>query len=223
MKKWLSLLLFLLVLAGVALPAEAAYELRLNVPEYKLRLFDGSRLLKEYSVAVGTPYEQTPVGQFSVFYKEKYPTWHPGSGFVDKTPVPPGPANPLGTRWMEFSRSYGIHGTNKDWSIEYPVSGGCVRMYNRDVEELFDKISLGTPVIVTYETMSLTEKADGLYLTIFPDIYEKRSSTWQAFLALYQPYAGEYLLLRKPEFAAAQETVWTGKVAVRKQALRMGL
>ena len=46
MKKWLSLLLFLLVLAGVTLPAAAAYELRMNVPEYKLRLFDGSRLLK---------------------------------------------------------------------------------------------------------------------------------------------------------------------------------
>lgn len=218
MRKWCILLLVLLGL-GIMPCGEAAYELRLNVPEYKLRLFEGTRLLKEYSIAVGTPYEQTPVGKFRIFYKEKYPTWHPGSGFVDKTPVPPGPANPLGTRWMEFAPSYGIHGTNKEWDIEYPVSGGCVRMYNKDAEELYELVGLGTPVLVTYESLRLTERSDGLYLTVYPDIYDKHTSTWQVFLALYQPYAQEYVLLRKPDLRLPSEKAWSGKIAVRRRSL----
>jgi len=75
--------------------AFASPEVVLNIPEYTLRLVDGQKVLKRYDVAVGTSIEQTPVGKFSVFFKEINPTWYPASGFVDKTPVPPGPDNPL--------------------------------------------------------------------------------------------------------------------------------
>lgn len=173
----------------------AAPEIRINIPEYSLSLYDDQRFLAAYSIAVGTPYEQTPTGQYHIFYKEEYPAWIPGSGFTDHTPVPPGPDNPLGTRWLEFKTGYGIHGTNKGWDILYPVSGGCIRMQNSDVQAIYDKVPLGTPVTITYQTLLLREKPDGLYLKILPDIYHQGSSSSGQLLQLFVPYASRYTLM----------------------------
>lgn len=191
----LSMLIFLLSPGVSARP-----EVQLNIPEYTLRLTDNGHILKEYHVAVGTPYEPTPIGKFVIAYKEKNPTWYPGSGFADKTPVPPGPLNPLGTRWIEFLPAYGIHGTDKAWSIEYPVSGGCIRMYNTDVEDLYELVDLGTPLTITYQTMVISEKADGLYLTVYPDIYSKNTTTKEQFAALISAYKQRYPIITEPKW-----------------------
>jgi hypothetical protein len=178
----------------------ATPEIRINVPELVLRLYDDNKLLKEYPVALGTAYEKTPIGSYKIFDKEKDPSWIPGSGFTDKTPVPPGADNPLGSRWMEFSPTFGIHGTNKDWDIEYPVSGGCIRMHNADVEELYELVDVGTPVIITYQTLLLKEQDKSLYLTILPDIYNHNDGSKEKVLELFKPYAKKYKLLTNWEF-----------------------
>lgn len=175
-------------------------EIHINIPSFVLQLYDNEKIVKEYNIALGTPYEQTPVGTFQIFHKEKYPTWTPGEKFTDRTPVSPGPDNPLGTRWMEFKPSYGIHGTNKGWDISFPVSGGCIRMYDKDAQELYDLVEIGTPVIITYETMFLEEKPDGLYVKIFPDIYHTKLNTPEHFSALCSPYAVKYPAVRQPVF-----------------------
>ena len=73
-----------------------------------------------------------------------FPTWYSRRGVVR-----PGAANPLGTRWIGLSKAgYGIHGTNAPESIGRAASHGCVRMRNRDVEELFALIGVGTLVEV---------------------------------------------------------------------------
>lgn len=173
----------------------AATEIHINVPELMLRLYDNNKLLKEYPVALGTTYERTPVGNYKISSKEKDPTWIPGSGFSDKTPVPPGADNPLGSRWMEFSPALGIHGTNKDWDIERPVSGGCVRMHNTDVEELYGLVDVGTPVTITYQTLMLEERDKSLYLIILPDIYDHKDGSREKVLELFKPYAKRYKML----------------------------
>ena len=67
----------------------------------------------------------------------------------DKDPVPPGPGNPLGTRWMGLSAPYvGIHGTPDAASIGYSVSHGCIRMLIPQVEWLFEQVEVGTPVFI---------------------------------------------------------------------------
>lgn len=180
--------------------ALAGPEIYINIPEYKLSLIDNGQLVKTYKIAVGTIYEQTPTGTFRVFYKEKNPTWFPGSGFIDKTPVPPGPDNPLGTRWIEFQPAYGIHGTNKDWSIEYPVSGGCIRMMDMAAQELYEIVDIGTPVIITYRTLVLIEKPDGLYLRIYADIYNKNTTTEEQFRLLLEPYLKRYPVITEPKW-----------------------
>jgi hypothetical protein len=194
----------------------AAAEIHINVPELKLQLYDNNKLLKEYPVALGTAYERTPVGNYKISYKEKDPTWVPGSGFSDKTPVPPGGDNPLGSRWMEFSPAFGIHGTNKDWDIQYPVSGGCVRMHNADVEELYGLVDVGTPVMITYQTLLLRERDHSVYLTILPDIYNHKEASKEKVSELFKPYAKKYKLLTDWEFPSDDLTRHEVKIGVAR-------
>lgn len=193
----LCLILLLTSFCGSSL---ANPEIHINIPEYQLTVIDKGQVVKVYDIAVGTPYEQTPVGSFAVFLKQEYPTWYPGTKFTDRTPVPAGPDNPLGSRWMEFAPTYGIHGTNADWSVSYPVSGGCIRMHDQDARELYEKVVIGTPVTVVYETLRLVEKTDGLYLKVLPDIYSRQSSSQDSFLALFVPQAAQWRIIRPPAF-----------------------
>ena len=199
-------------------------EILINIPEYTLSLIDQGKLIRQFDIAVGTPYEQTPTGNFSVFSKIENPTWYPGSNFTDQTPVPPGPENPLGTRWMEFSPNYGIHGTNKDWDISYPVSGGCIRMHDIEARELYRTVPISTPVTVIYDTMRIIEKADGLYLKVFPDIYKKNTSTQERIQQLYEPFVsmGYTMIPQKVIFSKEANDVYEVKIAVRPNVTTSG-
>jgi L,D-transpeptidase catalytic domain len=210
-------LIFLLLFSSISI-ASAMPEIVLNIPEYTLRLLDSGKVLKEYEVAVGTSIEQTPVGKFAVFFKEKNPTWHPASGFVDKTPVPPGPDNPLGSRWIEFAPAFGIHGTHKVWTVDYPVSGGCVRMYDMDAQELYELVDIGTPVTIVYETITLVEKKDGLYVRIYSDIYERKTTSRERYLALIAPYANQYRFISEPAWPVQLDfpKIYEKKIGVRR-------
>lgn len=208
----LLLLLTCFAASGIASPA-----IHINIPEYVLTVTDKGQIVKKYDIAVGTPYEQTPTGSFAIFFKQEYPVWYPGAKFTDRTPVPPGPDNPLGSRWMEFAPSYGIHGTNVDWSISYPVSGGCIRMHDKDAVELYEMVGIGTPVTVTYETLRLQEKADGLYLKVLPDIYDRKTSTAERFAVMFAGLAADWRVIRPPLFPLKEaEEAYEVRFAVRQ-------
>lgn len=114
----------------------------ISLAEKQLMLFEGSSMLKTYRVAVGKPSTPTPLGSFRIVNRINHPTWY-GHG----NPVAPGPSNPLGTRWIGLSKSgYGIHGTNEPDSIGKAISHGCIRMRNKDVEELFALVTPGVTV-----------------------------------------------------------------------------
>jgi len=199
-------------------------EILINIPEYTLSLIEQGKILRQFDIAVGTPYEQTPTGNFAIFSKTENPTWFPGSNFSDQTPVPPGPDNPLGTRWMEFVPNYGIHGTNKDWDISYPVSGGCIRMHDLEARELYRIIPISTPVVVVYETMRIMEKSDGLYLKVFPDIYQKNTSTQERVQQLYEPFAAVGYKMIQPNIVLGKEMndVYEVKIAVKPNITSIG-
>jgi hypothetical protein len=216
------IVLTLVLLFFCSSSALAKPEVILNIPEYTLRLVEGNKVQKEYEVAVGTWNEQTPVGKFAVFFKEKNPTWYPASGFVDKTPVPPGPDNPLGSRWIEFAPYFGIHGTHKVWTVDYPVSGGCVRMYNPDVEELYEIVEIGTPVTIVYETLALVENKDGLYVRIFADIYEKGTTSREKYLAMLEPFKDRYKIINEPVWPVKVDfnKIYEKKIGVAKTGIK---
>ena len=82
---------------------------------------------------------------------QRNPWWYPPPSpwAEDAEPVPPGPGNPLGTRWMGLSAPYvGIHGTPDAASIGYSASHGCIRMRIPDAEWLFQHVKVGTPVFI---------------------------------------------------------------------------
>jgi len=149
----------------------------LNVPERGIFLFRGGSFSKFYPVAIGRPDFKTPRGQYRVIEKVKNPTWYPPSwaGELAGKPIGPGKTNPLGDRWIGLSATrVGIHGTQSPYSIGDAVSHGCLRMYPEMVRELFDLVSVGTPIRIEYETAKLGRDpaTGGLVLATFPDVYK---------------------------------------------------
>ncbi|MDQ3670940.1 MAG: L,D-transpeptidase/peptidoglycan binding protein [Actinomycetota bacterium] len=117
----------------------------------KLRLFEGAKLVRTFGVATGLAKYPTPTGNFEIVTMQRNPWWYPppSDWAEDADPVPPGPGNPLGTRWMGISAPYvGIHGTPDAASIGYSASHGCVRMRISDAEWLFQHVEVGTPVFI---------------------------------------------------------------------------
>ncbi|HXG77487.1 MAG TPA: L,D-transpeptidase family protein, partial [Gaiellaceae bacterium] len=117
----------------------------------RLLFFREERLVRWFRVATGLASYPTPLGRYEIVTKQRNPWWYPPpSGWAaGKDPVPPGPGNPLGTRWMGISAPYvGIHGTPDAASIGYSASHGCIRMRISDAEWLFERVEVGTPVFI---------------------------------------------------------------------------
>lgn len=131
----------------------------INKQNNELAFVNQNHIQGIYAVATGKSDEDTPEGLFTVTFKVKQPSY-------TKLNIPGGdPKNPLGTRWIGFDakdtngRVYGIHGTNNPTSIGKYISSGCVRMNNEDVERLFNKIPLGTKVLIVRSEKSFLELA----------------------------------------------------------------
>jgi lipoprotein-anchoring transpeptidase ErfK/SrfK len=117
------------------------------------RLFKSGKMTKTYKVAVGEPKYPTPVGKFTVQSKQVDPVWNvPDSdwaGDLAGTTVPGGaPNNPLKERWIGFNGSVGFHGTGDISSLGRGASHGCVRMAPSDVIDLYDRVEVGTTILV---------------------------------------------------------------------------
>lgn len=105
------------------------YSITINTAARRLTLFKDGKVFKSYTVAVGKPSTPTPKGNFRIINKAV------------------NPGGPFGARWLGLSaRGYGIHGTNNPASIGKAVSNGCIRLHNANVIQLFNLISVGTPV-----------------------------------------------------------------------------
>src|SRR5215204_4755001 len=137
----------------------------INVPAKRLALVQGMTLVHAYPIAVGRPWTQTPRGSFRILQKAKDPTWAPKG----RAPVPPGPGNPLGNRWMRISPGgYGIHATNEPNSIGQARSHGCIRMSRADAEDLFERVVVGTPVEIVYDLEGFDDDGNPAQ---FADVY----------------------------------------------------
>ena len=168
---WLLLGMFFgsqLVLYASA--ADNSWRIRINIPEYRLELFNGIEHFKSYPVAIGRSETPSPMGNFFITVKVVNPTWYPPD---HRPPVPPGPKNPLGKYWLGLSqKGYGIHGNSEPSSIGSSVSLGCFRMRNQDIAEVFGLVSVGTPVDIVYETVRPSiDQQNQAWLELFPDIY----------------------------------------------------
>jgi nucleoid-associated protein YgaU len=118
--------------------------------ERTLYLYQNNQVIRSFPVAIGKPSTPTPTGNFSIINKLKNP--------YNKA---------LGTRWMQFTHQmHGIHGNNQPSSIGKAISNGCVRMYNKDAEFLYDRVSIGTPVEIKQNRTGLGNGSNQSYYIV---------------------------------------------------------
>ncbi|WP_291686932.1 L,D-transpeptidase [Bradyrhizobium sp.] len=132
---------------------EPAGTLIVDTPNtYLYYVLGGGRAIR-YGVRVGRD-GFTWTGVQKITRKAEWPDWHPPSEMIDRQPYLPrfmagGPGNPLGARAMYLGNTvYRIHGTNQPSTIGKFVSSGCIGMLNEDVSDLFDRVKVGTRVVV---------------------------------------------------------------------------
>jgi lipoprotein-anchoring transpeptidase ErfK/SrfK len=126
--------------------------LTLDRATFTLRLWEHLKLARSYTVAVGQEGLETPEGLYHIQEKQENPSWHvPDSAWAGSLAgqvIPPGPEDPIKARWMAIFEGAGIHGTEETESLGSAASHGCVRMSIPDVEELYDRVEVGTPIFI---------------------------------------------------------------------------
>jgi hypothetical protein len=128
---------------NAAVPAQKRL-IVVSLEDRKLALIEDGQVKKVYTVAVGKPSTPSPTGTFVIERRVMNPTYSHNGKIV-----PPGPGNPVGTRWMGLSlHGYGIHGTNEPRSIGKPASHGCIRLARPDLEELYAQVAVGDTVVL---------------------------------------------------------------------------
>lgn len=187
-KKWLILFMAgMLAMSGMVFASEpeadSSKSVKINLASRILTVYDGDVKIGIYPVGPGKISTPSPTGSFAIFSMIENPEWIDPKD--EKKRVPSGEANPLGYRWMGFYDTYGIHGTNMPGSIGWYVSNGCIRMYEDDVEKVFDIVNIGTPVDIYYDRLVIDRAADHtISYYIYPDGYG-----WQSVDVAYVNHA----------------------------------
>ncbi len=138
------------------------------------------------SSKLAAPREQSRwQGVTSVSQKRISPSWTPPPEMIQENPrlprwVPGGhPMNPLGVRALYLgASSYRIHGTDAPWTIGTAASKGCIRMYNKDVIDLYDRVPVGTRVAVSWNRYTTSEPTTASWGAAPTGCAAARSTRW---------------------------------------------
>ncbi|WP_404332336.1 peptidoglycan-binding protein [Mesobacillus maritimus] len=156
MKKFIISLVLLVSIVFFEVPAQAAGSdfIIINKSNNQLAYYSNNKLVKTFKVGTGRQPSYTPEGKFKIVNKIKNRPYYSGN-------IPGGdPRNPLGNRWLginargTWGTTYAIHGNNNPSTIGGYVSAGCVRMYDDEVEWLYNQVKVNTPVIITSSSKS---------------------------------------------------------------------
>lgn len=159
----------------------------LNIPEMRLYYFTqsketGQREVATFPIGIGREGRSTPYVTTRVTAKQVRPAWYPTESIraehaAEGRPLParvaPGPDNPLGEYALRLALpTYLIHGTNKPWGVGMRVSSGCIRLYPEDIEALFKRVPVGTPVRIVNQPYKVGLRGESLYLEAHPYLEE---------------------------------------------------
>ena len=159
----------------------------LNIPEMRLYYYPENKAGEDkqvitYPLGVGREGWTTPYAKTRIVEKKKDPAWYPPEsirkehaekGDILPKIVPPGPDNPLGAYAMRLGLgAYLIHGTNKPYGVGMRVSHGCIRLYPEHIEDLFNRVKIGTPVNIINQPYKIGELDGVIYLEVHPHLDE---------------------------------------------------
>jgi len=153
-------------------------EVVINLAEMRLFLYDDQReLVRSYPVGIGRARTPTPTGDFRIRHKVKDPDWTVPLELRDKygiSRVPAGDGNPLGGYWLGLDLSgYGIHGTNFAWSVGRASTNGCIRLYPKDISQIFSLLGYRARVRIVYQPVKLGMKDGELLVEVHHDVYNR--------------------------------------------------
>jgi lipoprotein-anchoring transpeptidase ErfK/SrfK len=144
-----------------------------NIAERRLYLVEPGGVATRYAVGVGREEALNFRGSAVIARKAEWPHWTPTSDMIRRMPIyahyasglPGGIDNPLGARALYLYRGnqdtdFRLHGTNEPESIGQKVSSGCIRLFNHDIIDLYNRVPVGTPVVVLQEGESMRAEAD---------------------------------------------------------------
>lgn len=188
-KKYSVIIFSLLVIMNLFTAiAQGETKIVINVPAFTLYLYEYGVQVKSFPIGVGSELKPSVLGPTRIINNVVDPTYYPPKmAEYGLEPIPPGPDNPVGSRWLGLDMpGYGIHGTDVPQSIGKAASAGCIRMRNEDVEKLSSLVKVGTPVEIIYQTVLLLE--DPLLhtktITVYPDLYNRDTSHEQLLIEL---------------------------------------
>ena len=122
-----------------------------NLSQFRVRLIRNGKVVASYPIAKGQPAYPTPTGEYEINDKQVDPTWTPPDSpwAAELSSIPPGPGNPLGTRWIGTTApAIGFHGTYASYSVGTAASHGCMRMHIPDVEAFYEMVTIGMKVSI---------------------------------------------------------------------------
>jgi lipoprotein-anchoring transpeptidase ErfK/SrfK len=123
-------------------PSRHPLRIVISLPARKLAVLDNGSVLRVFPIAVGADSSPSPTGEFEIVNRVSNPAYY-HAGQV----IPPGQDSPIGTRWVGLNKKgYGIHGTSAPRSVGKAASHGCIRLRNRDMEQLFTMLRAGDRV-----------------------------------------------------------------------------
>ncbi|WP_206046776.1 L,D-transpeptidase family protein [Mangrovimicrobium sediminis] len=173
------------------LPATPYRGVVLNLPEMRLYFYPEPAAEQRaevitYPVSIGRMDWATPLGETRINTRDRDPSWRPPASIRaehaaqgDPLPavVPPGPDNPLGRYALRLAMpGYLLHGTNKPFGVGMRVSHGCIRLLPEDIEDLFERVAVGTPVRIVNQPVKAGWLDGVLYLEVHPPLEEE---SWQ--------------------------------------------
>ena len=192
------------------LPNTKRSGLVINLPEMRLYYYPKPKageppVVITHPVSVGRMDWDTPLGKTKIVSKKEDPAWRPPQSLKDEAiaagdePLPdvvePGPDNPLGRYAMRLGiPGYLIHSTNKPYGVGMRVTHGCLRMYPEDIEQLFDKIPVNTPVQLVNQPIKMGWLAGSLFLEVHPPLEEdeeKYQDYMQSVLDIIADFLGD--------------------------------
>ncbi len=160
---------------GHLLPDAPPRGIVINLTEMRLYVFDkAGRAVATHPIGIGRRGWETPLGETRIVRKRTDPAWIPPKSIRALKPslpkvVPPGPNNPLGRYALDLGwPAYLIHGTNNPWGIGRRVSSGCIRLYPEDIESLYGRAAVGTPVTVVDQPFKVGWVDGELYIEVHP-------------------------------------------------------
>jgi L,D-transpeptidase ErfK/SrfK len=194
------------------LPSPPREGIVVNLGDLRLYFFEPGQPVRSFPIGVAKDGFATPEGTTEVKSKREKPTWIPGpsaraDGYPEK--VEPGPDNPLGEHALYLGwPSYLIHGTNDPRGVGRHSSRGCIRLYPRDIEWLYDRVEPGTKVRVVDEPVKLGWIGGRLFLEVNPDAAQSLALDETGKLPAARPPRGLREAIRRAAGKQAARVDW---------------